>query len=378
MKKSEFKEFLKAEISEALKPYKTQGIRKSFGDVEGSGVKITKENISIAKYIRGALFGNWEESDVEKQAYVSVNKVLREGLGTSGSFLIPAEITTDIIELLRAKSVIRALGATVYPIKGDTLQIPRVTGGATAYWIADSSVSSDYTASEGSFGDVELVLREVAGVTKVKNTLLEDASPAVDKIVMDDLTKVLGLAEDLAYIQGTGGTQPLGIFRDPDVLTGTLGSGNGGSPNFDDLQNAGYAIENANGSYDSWILNPRAKNTLRQKKDGVGNYLYHIGGASRDLTQREPDNILGYKAGITTQVPNNLTVGSSSDCSYIILGKMEDFAIAQKRGDLIKLEASNVAGDSFLRNQTYFRAIQRVDGAVRNANNFYVMKGVRS
>ncbi|NQU75129.1 MAG: hypothetical protein HQ546_02300, partial [Planctomycetes bacterium] len=46
-------------------------------------VEVVKERpLSIAKYMRGAMRGNWNEAPAEKAAFVSVNKVMIESVGT--------------------------------------------------------------------------------------------------------------------------------------------------------------------------------------------------------------------------------------------------------------------------------------------------------
>src|SRR5574341_121121 len=64
-------------------------------------------------------------------------KALSEGTDSAGGYLVPVEHSNKLIEILSAKTAVRAAGATVIPMISDTLQIPSQTGGATAYWVAD-------------------------------------------------------------------------------------------------------------------------------------------------------------------------------------------------------------------------------------------------
>lgn len=369
MNKQEAEEIVRTSVAAALGELGTT-TRKSQSDTEEGVEKSDKKSrpFSIAKYLRGAMKGVWHEAELEKSAFATANKALSEGTSTAGGFLVPDEFSNELIDLLRAKAVIRGLSPRVYQLKGDTLNIPRQTTAATAYWIEENA---EKTESEQAFGNVKLVLKEVAALVKVSNNLLMDASPAVDTIIKQDLVTQLQLAEDLAFIQGTGGSQPLGIYNDSGVSTTTLGSGNGAAITFDDLMDAMYAIELANGSMSAWVMHPRTKNGLRQLKDGNGNYIYNIG----DLTKGLPDSLLGMPVALSTQIPINLGFGSGTNLSYVILGDFSEFGIGQKAGSAVQISASDQAGDSFKFDQTWFRAVLRVDCVIRTPGSFYIVKG---
>jgi len=353
-------------LDDAFEPLET-AVRKSRGELPTDTIWDDKK-FSIAKYIRGARDGNWREADYEKARFEEVNKQLSGATGVGGGFLAIPEYSAELIELLRAQAVVRSTGARSYPMNGNTLYFNRITGSSTGYWVAEGALK---TSSHGSFGQASLVLKEVAGLVLVTNDLLEDASPSVDAIIKQDLVAQLSLAEDLAFIQGTGGAQPLGVYNDPLIPTVTLGGGNGAVPTFDDLMNAMYAIEAANASYTGWLIHPRTKNTLRQLKDGNGQYLYHLG----DLSKAEPDRLLGLPVFKSTQIPITLTFGlSAATCSYIILGDWREFAIGEKAGAGIVLDVSKER--YFELDQTAIRAVRRVDCMVRQPNAFYIIRGV--
>jgi len=353
-------------LDEAFEPLE-KTVRKSRGELSADTVWADK-HFSIAKYIRGARDGNWREADYEKARFEEVNKQLTGSVGTSGGFLAIPEYNKELIELLHAQAVVRSMGARSYPMNGNTLFFNRKTGSSTGYWVAEGA---EKTTSELTFGQASLVLKEVAGLVLVTNDLLDDASPSVDAIIKLDLVSQLTLAEDLAFISGTGGTQPLGVYNDPLVPTATLGGGNGAVPTFDNLMDMMYAIEAANASYTGWLIHPRTKNTLRQLKDGNGQYIYTIG----DLSKAEPDRLLGLPVFKSTQIPITLTFGTSAAaCSYIILGDWREFAIGEKSGAGIVLDVSKER--YFELDQTAIRAVRRVDCLVRQPNAFYILRGV--
>ena len=367
LKIDDIRQMVRKQVSNSLAPHQV-AVRKSAGAVDETGAGDIPTGLSLSKYLRGGIYGRWDGAEREYDAFCKMQKMekaLVGSTGTAGGFLITPEHANELIELLRAKAIIRQMGPTIYNMNSDTLNISRQTGGSTAYWISDTD---SITESNQTFGNAQLVVKECAALTTIHNDLLMDASPAVDDIVRQDLVRVLGLAEDLAFIQGTGGNQPLGVYNDPGVSTTTLGSGNGAAPTMDNLMDAQYAIEASNATYNAWLMHPRTKNTIRQLKDGNGRYIWE-----RPMTAGEPGMLLGLPTYFSTQVPITLAFGTSgSVCSYIILGDWTQFIVGQRMS--IQIDATTER--YFEYNKVGLRAILRVDCIVRQPSSFYIMKGV--
>lgn len=299
-------------------------------------------------------------------------KALSEGTDSAGGYLVPVEHSNKLVEMLRARTAVRAAGATVIPMTSDTLQIPSQTGGATAYWVAENA---QITASDQTWGQVQLQARKLAALTKLSSELFEDSDPGVEALVMADLARVLALEEDLKYLRGDGtGNTPTGLenITGVNVDTTTLGA-NGGVPSFDNLADMLYALDadNVPAGGRAWIVHPRTVNTLRQIKDSDNKYLWADPGAPGD-----PPTLWGYPVYTTTSVPINETQGTSNDCSTITLGCWPEFVIGQRKA--LELRASDAAGNAFEYDQVFIRAIMRVDCNVRHAASFEVLKGVRA
>src|SRR5574341_1022751 len=298
-------------------------------------------------------------------------KALGEGTDSAGGYLVPVEHSTKLIEILSARAAVRAAGATVIPMASDTLQIPSQTGGATAYWVAENA---QITASDQTWGQVQLQAKKLAALTKLSAELFEDSDPKIEALVMADLGRVLALEEDIKYLRGDAtGNTPRGLenISGVNVDTTTLGA-NGGTPSFDTLVNMLYNLDADNVPADgrAWIVHPRTVNTLRKIKDTTNKYLWADPAAPGD-----PPTLCGYPVFTTTAVPINLTQGTSTDCSVIYLGCWPEFVIGQRKA--LELRASDAAGNAFEYDQVFIRAIMRVDCNVRHTASFEVLKGVR-
>ena len=371
MTKEEVRKRVQERMQKQLQPHMTP-VRKSVAPTVdpavasgGDEFEILKNDpelkgLSLSKYIRGAIKGNWHQAAREQAGYLKVQKVLSTLPASTGEFLLVPEHSTEIVELLRAKAVVRQIpGIRTYNLTGDTLDMGRQTGATTAHW-GGPGTDMHAGVSDATFGDLKFVLKDCYGLTRINNNMIDDASPAVSDIVRQDLVQVLGLAEDLALIEGGGGTEPTGIYNDPSVSSTDL---TGSTPTFDNLKDAQYAIELANGVANAWLMHPRTKNTLRQLKDGNGRDIW----AEADNPSERP-MLCGLPVFFSTQISIVLT----SNRSYIILGDFNQFAIAQKVG--IKMDAST--DRYFEYNETTLRAILRTDCAVKQPGSFYIIKGV--
>lgn len=300
-------------------------------------------------------------------------KALAEGDDETGGYLVPTEQSNQLVEMLSARAAVRAAGATIVPMSSDILQIPSQTGGATAYWVAENS---QITASDQTWGQVDLQARKLAALTKLSAELFEDSDPGVEALVMADLARVLALEEDAKFLSGDGqNNTPTGLenIDGVNVDDATLGA-DGDTPDFDGLANMLYALDAANVPAEGrgWIVHPRTVNTLRQIKDATdGDYLWADPAAPGD-----PPTLWGYPVFTTTGISIAQTQGNSSDCSTIYLGCWPEFVIGQRKA--LELRASAAAGNAFEYDQVFIRAIMRVDCNVRHAASFEVLKGVRA
>ncbi len=310
--------------------------------------------------------------DFDVVRFQLAGKALAEGTDSAGGYLVPVEHSSQLVELLAAKTAVRAAGATIIPMNSDTLQIPSQTGGATAYWVAENA---QITASDQTWGQVQLQAKKLAALTKLSAELFEDSDPGVEALVMADLARVLAIEEDIKYLTGDGsGNTPEGLeeISGVHVDTTTLGT-DGGTPDFDNLADMLYALDadNVPAEGRAWIVHPRTVNTLRQIKDTADKYLWADPSAPGD-----PPTLWGYPVFTTTAVPINETQGINNDCSTVYLGCWPEFVIGQRKA--LELRASDAAGNAFEYDQVFIRAIMRVDCNVRHADSFEVLKGIRA
>lgn len=304
--------------------------------------------------------------DVLTKAALGEGTVGTTSLMTGAGVLVPIEYSTDLIQLVRAKTVVRELGASTYQASSETGWIPRQNAAATGYWLGENS---SITESEPTFDQIQYIIRKLAAFSVVGNEVIFDSNPDAEKVVLEDLAMVLALAEDLAYLAGSGsGATPKGIANVSGISSTSLAT-NGRTPTFDDFADQIYNLQSNNFDCTGFAFHPRLVQSMRKAKDSQNRYLWEPGVPSMNV----PPTISGIPYKTSTQISITETQGSSSVASHVYSGQWDQAIIFERGG--VQLMASNVAGAAFQQDQTFVRAIVRRDFQVRHPLAFSVMVG---
>jgi HK97 family phage major capsid protein len=114
----------------------------------------------------------------------------------------------SFIEMLRNRTTIMRLATTMGGLVGN-VDIPRQTGGATAYWLGEGEDAQEGTPT---IGQLELSPKTLAAYTDITRRLLMQSSMDAEGIVRRDLVNAMAQAIDFAGYYGSGaGNQPRGI-----------------------------------------------------------------------------------------------------------------------------------------------------------------------
>jgi HK97 family phage major capsid protein len=315
-----------------------------------------------------------------------MTKALAEGTGSAGGFLVPVEVAAEVLTILRSRSAVMRMGPRIVPVEKE-LDVVSLASGATAAYVSENF---PIPTSEQTFAESVLLRpKELAALVPVSDRLLRDAadSPDVEEVVREDLAEVLGLRADLAFLRGTGTTEPLGV-RNASGLTAAPNLGaNGAAPTFDNLKDMVANLRAANAPFErpGWIFNPRTINTLEKVKDGQGRYLADAGLLTFDRTGGG-GTLLGFPFRTSTQIPINLTTGSSTDTSEIYfssdwqecwIGENEELRIEISGEAAYTTDGGTTWISAFQNRQHLFRATWSHDLGLRRPSLFSVMTGVR-
>jgi HK97 family phage major capsid protein/HK97 family phage prohead protease len=192
------------------------------------------------------------------------NEVLRRdltvGAPTGGGNLVANELLAgSFIELLRNRMAMMQAGVTMLTGLQGNISIPRQTSAATAYWVGEGGSP---TESQQAIDQVNMTPKTVGAFVDYSRRLLLQSSIDVERMVRDDLARVIALELDRAAIYGTGSAnQPLGLVNTSGIGSQSLTS----AGTFAELigMETDVAVANADAGSMRYIMNAAARGALK-------------------------------------------------------------------------------------------------------------------
>lgn len=157
---------------------------------------------------------------IRQIAGMQTRNLLAGNFASAGALIGVDLISGSLIELLRNKQLFATLGTTVLSGLQGNVAIPRQSGGATAYWLAEGA---SVTESDQQFQQVGLTPKRLVAQTAYDKQLVAQASISIEAMVRNDIALVMAIKKDLAILTGAGSAgEPLGILNTTGVQTVTF------------------------------------------------------------------------------------------------------------------------------------------------------------
>ena len=293
-----------------------------------------------------------------------VTKDMVTTVDSLGGFIVPNQVmSAQIIPLLQAAVTVYEAGTVrMGGLTGSPVQIPKITGATTAYWLGEVEA---VTSGDMTFGQIDLYPHDVFALCTLSNRLIELGAPGAEQLVRSQLARDIGLKIDAAVYQGTGAAgQPTGILNTSGVnTTASVGALNLAAAYGkmmtmenellkDNAQTVGEFV---------WAMSPTNFQNLRQQVD-----LENAGSTVNIQPKNRPfidagkiDRIIGHRYVVTTQMPD----------TKIILGAFAASMVAEW-GTMVL--AASREGTNFTKRQTQILAGMTVDVGVRYPEAFCV------
>jgi HK97 family phage major capsid protein len=257
---------------------------------------------------------------IDPEAVRRATEMYRAGLDTQTTTKGKEVVFTEpgpFIEFLYNRMVVKALGAqTLSGLQGN-LAFPKQTGKATGSWVAENP-GTDVADSNLLLGQILMSPHTYQSSSSYSRQLLAQSVIDIDNLVRNDLATDSALAIDKAALVGDGtGNSPKGIISTTGTQHYALSgdAGNGAKPVYTDILGMERMIEDANadilGDY-GWVTVPGIKALLRNTARLSNTIGWPVWEA--------PEEMDGYRAMITNQLPKNLTEGTGTALTYLILG----------------------------------------------------------
>jgi HK97 family phage major capsid protein len=307
--------------------------------------------LSIGRYIRAVVSGSWKGAEAERRALAGSNDI-------KGGYLVPTQLSAQVIDLARARSVCIAAGAVTVPMLTDSLSMAKLVADPVPQWRGEGSIVA---SSDPTFGAIRMSAKSLGVIVPVSRELMMDA-PNAPAVIDAALTAALGLELDRACLVGIGGPiQPLGIINDNDVQTFNAGA----FADWSDLADAVGRLltQNERGPFAA-VMHPRTFSTCDRLVDSTGQPM------------QKPDSVRALRFLTTTSLPTNLGAGANE--APVIVGDFGQLAIGVRQNLEIEIsrDGQDSTGRGFQRNEVLIRATLRADVALLRPTAFCVLGGV--
>lgn len=279
---------------------------------------------------------------------------LAEEDGATGGYLVPTQFEAPIIAAAEPFSVFRQAGATIIPMRSNTVEIPALdietapsagdtayAAGVVAYWEAEAA---ELNESEPRWRIVKLMANKLAAFSLASNELVADSPESVESILTTMFGRAIGSKENYAFLRGDGVAKPLGILESNAIISGTR-SGKEAVTLADLSQMMSDFLPSSWGK-GAWFANPTVADQLIQLVSSPLSFMENIRNASI------PVQLLGMPLYFTGALPSLGTTGDILLCdpSYYLIGDRTGISVAYSEHY------------KFINDQGTWRVTKRVDG----------------
>jgi HK97 family phage major capsid protein len=290
-------------------------------------------------------------------------RVLGVGTDSAGGFMVPSVLMPGVLDALAPASSLIQAGASMMTL--DVGAKDATWAGVetlpTAGWRAENAAVPE---SDPVFRGVRATPRSLAFYFKISRELLMDVQNLEGQLSVV-IGQAFAAALDAAGLRGTGtAPTPRGVLNTVGIQAVTNGA-NGASLatlRWANLMTALQSILTANGPLPTAaIMSPRSF-------VGFGNLVDTTNQPLQRPTPLQPVQFIS-----TPAIPNNLTVGTSTDCSEIYCGNFRSVGFVMRERPSIQLLSERFAEVG----QVAFLCHVRADVIVTYPSTLAVVTGVR-
>lgn len=333
------------------------------------GPEKAKAAFAFGQFLFACAGSRSAESWVRDHLGVEIYNGMTEGADSGGGVLVPDQFVPQLIRLVNQYGAIRQYARSV-PMSGDTLIMPRRTGGLTAYAIGETTAPTESTAT---FDAIRLVAKDFGVLTYFSKNLDADSAIAVAGNVMEEIALAFAYKEDACGFSGDGTSTYNGIVGLKNALaagsTYTAASGNTAFSTLDleDFEGMVATLPNYALPGAAWYIHRSgwATSMLRLAAAAGGNTTREISGGVDTM-------FLGYPVRFV-EVMNSTLSTQTSTSGLCYFGNLPQ---AVYFGDRAGVTVSMSEHVQFTTRQVAVLGVERFDVNVHDAGTSSVSGGV--
>jgi HK97 family phage major capsid protein len=253
-------------------------------------------------------------------------------------------------------------GAVTVPMTSQTLALARLLTEGTPAWKTENAAIS---AADMTFDRVTFTARTLVRLITLSVELFEDADPSSEGIIARSFAAQMALELDRVALLGTGtAPEPRGVLNQSGVtLTahGAAGTAITTTTAYDWHLDAAGTVRANNFTPNAHIQAPRTSTSLSKLRE-----------ATTSAYLAPPPSMLPMLT--TKTVPINVTVGASTDTSYIFTAQWDQLMVGMRTDFNLRFLGERFIADNL---QYAFLAYLRADVQLAQPAAFVVDTGVR-
>lgn len=318
------------------------------------GAKTSRDEsgLSMSDFLRGA--ARMKSTD-------QVQRALSIGVNSAGGYTVPSVLMPGILSALVPASSLMQAGASIVPLTegGKTFSFAGVDALPTAAWREENGQVAE---SAPTFRNIVLTPRSLSFYTKISRELLADGVN-IDAAIYEVIAQAFAKEIDRAGLMGSGtAPEPRGLRNIVGVNQISSGANGATLAGYGKLFEATQSILEANAPMPTAaIMSPRSRVKIGTLAATDGQPL------------QVPPMLAGLQMLTTSQIPNDLTVGTSTDCSAIYLGDFSKLVLGMR--EQLSIQVMEEAFADY--GQIGFMCHVRMDVAALYPSAFAVINGVR-
>jgi HK97 family phage major capsid protein len=239
---------------------------------------------------------------------LAVKAALSSDSGADGGYTVSPELDNAISRVQQNVCAMRNL-AQVINISAMTYRKLVSQGGASYGWVGERDTRP--STNTPTLSALEFPSKELYAMPAATQTLLDDSAVNIEQWLADEVGITFAEQEGAAFITGDGVNAPFGFLSYANVVDssyawGKLGyTASGNATGFaatnpgDAVISLCYSLKQSYRVNASWIMNRSVQSSVRQFKDGQGNYLWQP-----SLQAGAPSQLLGYPAETDDNMPD--------------------------------------------------------------------------
>lgn len=293
------------------------------------------QRYSLCRAVNAQLTGKWDGAGFERECSTAAEKVFgrsAEGFmlpfeafetlvparrdftaGTAGEAgnLIDTDLRGDLFtDALRNALVLGRLGSLVLTGLSSNLDLPRKSVAGTVGMVTEIATASE---TQPTTVKVTLSPKRMSAFVQVSKQAIIQGSMGIEQMIRQDLLDGTAVLFENQAINGSGSSPNIRGIRNVAGIGSVVGGTNGANLAWTHIVGLESACANSNAEPDQvagYLINTKARGTAKQTQKATNLPFIWDNGAA-------PLN--GYRAGVTNNVPSNLTKGASSGvCSSVL------------------------------------------------------------